>query len=274
MMESSIDGQMVVRVEPTGVVWFVLNRPDAGNAIAPAQRNRLIELVEEASGDPSVRSVVITGAGDRHFCTGGDLRDDGAAPPAQGTSLAVGELTRVIQTGVQRLMAAVMDCDKPVIAAVNGTAAGIGCHLAFACDLVVAADDARFIEIFVRRGLVVDGAGAYLLTRMLGTHRTKELLFFGDDLPAAEAERLGLVNRAVPRSEVATVAGQWAERLAGGPTVSMALTKHLVNRAVDQDRAAAFHDEAVACELNAGSEDFREGMQSFLERRPAAFTGH
>jgi 2-(1,2-epoxy-1,2-dihydrophenyl)acetyl-CoA isomerase len=138
---------------------------------------------------------------------------------------------------------------------------------------VVAADEARFIEIFVRRGLVVDGAGAYLLTRMLGTHRTKELLFFGDDLPASEAERLGLVNRTVPRSKVGEVAGEWAERLAGGPTVAVALTKQLVNNALDQGRAGAFHEEAMACELNAGSEDFREGMLSFLERRPAVFTG-
>src|SRR5699024_7514811 len=120
-------------------------------------------------------------------------------------------------TGAQALIGAVLDCPKPVVAAVNGTAAGIGAHLAFACDLVVAADSARFIEVFVRRALVPDGGGAYLLPRLIGLQRAKELLFLGDDVSAADAKDLGLVNRVVAADEVAVEAGALAERLAAGP---------------------------------------------------------
>ena len=118
----------------------------------------------------------------------------------------------MIRDGAQRLVAAILDCEKPVIAAVNGTAAGIGAHLALACDLVVAAEGARFIEVFVRRGLVPDGGGAYLLPRLVGLQKAKELMFFGDDLAAADAERLGLVNRVVPADEL----GQ-GDRASGPP---------------------------------------------------------
>src|SRR5699024_9168143 len=126
---------------------------EAGNAIAPEQRNRIIELMRSASDDPAIRAVVITGAGDRHFSTGGDLRQPDAERGTTDEPLPAGWVSRLIRSGVQPLMVSILDCDKPVIAAVNGTAAGIGSHLALACDLVIAADTAVFIEIFVRRGL-------------------------------------------------------------------------------------------------------------------------
>src|SRR5260370_20391863 len=135
--------------------------------------------------------------------------------------------------GARRLIAAVLDCEKPVIAAVNGTAAGIGCHLAYACDLVLAADSAKFIEIFARRGLVVDGGGAYLLARLIGPQRAKELVFFGDDLPAADAHRLGLVHRGVPARGPRATAAEWAARLAAGPTGAPGRGKRLIHRSLD-----------------------------------------
>ncbi|MFD0690692.1 enoyl-CoA hydratase/isomerase family protein [Actinomadura fibrosa] len=273
------------RPSPGGVAWLTLNRPHAGNAVTGDQRDRVIALLAAASGDPRVRAIVITGAGDRHFCTGADLAAatrPGAAgaagapdggPPEGMPERPAGTVARAVAKGAQRLVCAIQDCEKPVIAAVNGTAAGIGCHLAYACDLVLAADTARFIEVFARRGLVVDGGGAYLLARLVGPQRAKELIFFGDDLPAAEAHRLGLVNRVVPAAELAATAADWAARLAAGPTVALGLGKRLVNRALDGDRATALAEEAMAAEINMTSEDGREGLRAFAERRKPRFQG-
>ncbi|MGW1324387.1 enoyl-CoA hydratase/isomerase family protein [Streptomyces antibioticus] len=184
-----------------------------------------------------------------------------------------GDVARTLRMGAQRLIAAVLDCEKPVIAAVNGTAAGLGVHLALACDLVLAAESARFIEVFVRRGLVPDGGGAYLLPRLIGPQRAKELMFFGDALTAADAERLGLVNRVVPDADLPKTAHDWAVRLAAGPTRALALTKQLVNASLDTDRATAFAAEAAAQEINMTTADAREGVASFVERRGARFRG-
>ncbi|MFF5773561.1 enoyl-CoA hydratase/isomerase family protein [Streptomyces californicus] len=251
-----------------GVSWITLDRPEAMNALTWDQRERVIALLAEASADPAVRAVVLTATG-RGFCAGADLR--GAPAPAR--ERVAGDVARTIRLGAQRLIAAVLDCEKPVIAAVNGTAAGIGAHLAFACDLVLAADTAVFIEVFVRRGLVPDGGGAYLLPRLVGPHRAKELMFFGDALPAAEAERLGLVNRAVPPEELPALAGEWAKRLAAGPTRALALTKQLVNASADSDRSTAFAAEAAAQETNMTTHDANEGVASFVERRAPRYRG-
>ena len=244
------------QVEASGVARLTINRPEKGNALSPNERNRIVELLDRASDDPVVRAIVLTGAGDRHFCTGGDLSHPIALKSASDDPLGPGETLRNIHYGIQRLFRSVLDCNKPIVAAVNGTAAGIGAHLAFVCDLVIAADDVSFIEIFVRRGLVPDGAGAYLVTRIVGPHVTKELMFFGDDLPAGDAARLGLVNRAVPRPELAPVATAWAERLAVGPTTMIGLTKALVNHSLDYDRESALREEAMAVELNSRAGDF------------------
>jgi len=249
------------------VSWITLNRPEAMNAVAWEQRERIIDLLGEASADPGVRAVVLTATG-RGFCAGADLRGSGPV-----RDRLPGDVARTIRLGAQRLIGAVLDCEKPVIAAVNGTAAGIGAHLAFACDLVLAAEDARFIEVFVRRGLVPDGGGAYLLPRLIGPQRTKELMFFGDALPAADAERLGLVNRVVPADALEKTATEWAARLATGPTRALALTKQLVNASLDTDRATSFAAEAAAQELNMATRDAQEGVASFVERRGAEFEG-
>ncbi|WKX74381.1 enoyl-CoA hydratase/isomerase family protein [Streptomyces sp. XD-27] len=254
-----------------GVAWITLNRPEVLNAITPDQRECLISRLGEASADPAVRAVVLTATG-RGFCAGADLRG-GAAGAGSGRERAAGDVARTIRLGAQRLIAAVLDCEKPVIAAVNGTAAGLGAHLAFACDLVLAAESAVFVEAFVRRGLVPDGGGAYLLPRLIGPQRAKELMFFGDALSAPEAERLGLVNRVVPADELAKTARAWADRLAIGPTRAVALTKQLVNASLEADRAAAFAAEAAAQEINMATTDAREGVTAFVERRAPRFHG-
>ncbi|MGG7573209.1 enoyl-CoA hydratase/isomerase family protein [Streptomyces sirii] len=250
-----------------GVSWITLNRPDALNALTWDQRERIIGRLADASADPDVRAVVITATG-KGFCAGADLR---GSPPA-GERIA-GDVARMIRRGAQRFIGAVLDCEKPVIAAVNGTAAGIGAHLAFACDLVLAAESARFIEVFVRRGLVPDGGGAYLLPRLIGPQRAKELMFFGDAVPAAEAERLGLVNRVVADGELAKTAREWAERLAAGPTRALTLTKQLVNASFETDRATAFAAEAAAQEITMTTADAQEGVAAFVARRSPSYRG-
>lgn len=252
----------------SGVSWITLNRPEAMNAVTWDQRERVIGLLGEASADPGVRAVVITATG-KGFCAGADLRGAPAAPAER----VAGDVARMIRLGAQRLITAVLDCEKPVIAAVNGTAAGIGAHLALACDLVIAAEPARFIEVFVRRGLVPDGGGAYLLPRLIGPQKAKELMFFGDAVPAAEAERLGLVNKVVPAEALEETAREWAERLAQGPTRALALTKQLVNASLDSDRATALAAEATAQELNMTTADANEGVASFVERRTPKYLG-
>ncbi|MEW2136899.1 enoyl-CoA hydratase-related protein [Streptomyces sp. NPDC005409] len=258
------------------VAWITLNRPEAMNAVTPAQRERVIALLADASADPAVRAVVITATG-KGFCAGADLRGAPAGPgtpaPATAGDRVAGDVARMIRLGAQRLITAVLDCEKPVLAAVNGTAAGIGAHLALACDLVIAAEPARFIEVFVRRGLVPDGGGAYLLPRLVGPQKAKELMFFGDAVPAAEAERLGLVNKVVPAEELEATARAWAERLAQGPTRAIALAKQLVNASLDGDRATALAAEASAQEINMTTADANEGVASFVERRTPKYLG-
>jgi len=274
--EQPLEDQVQHRVE-NQVAWITLNRPEVRNAITPDQRNRVIDLLEDASASLDVRCVVLTATG-KGFCTGADLRGGGrrSAPerPVGAPDRVMGEAARMIRRGAQRLVAAVLDCEKPVIAAVNGTAAGIGAHLAFACDLVVAADDARFIEVFVRRGISPDGGGAYLLPRLIGIQKAKELIFFGDDLAAADALALGLVNRVVPADKLAETAAELAGRLATGPTKALGMAKWLLNRSLDSDRQTAFDDEAWAQELITTTVDSGEGLRSFAERRPPEFKGY
>ncbi|MFG2224148.1 enoyl-CoA hydratase/isomerase family protein [Streptomyces sp. NPDC048644] len=260
---------LILHTTDNGVSWLTLNRPKAMNALTHDQREHLIGRLADASADPDVRAVVITATG-KGFCAGADLR---GAPAARPGERVAGDVARLIRSGAQRFIGAVLDCEKPVIAAVNGTAAGLGAHLAFACDLVLAAESARFIEVFVRRGLVPDGGGAYLLPRLIGPQRAKELMFFGDALPASDAERLGLVNRVVPDDALEKTAREWAERLAAGPTRAITLTKQLVNASLDAGRSTAFAAEATAQELNMTTADAQEGVASFVARRSPVYRG-
>src|SRR5437764_129431 len=189
---------LLFRVE-NGVGWIVLNRPEARNAMNAEMRQAYLDALARCAEDAEVRAVVLTGTG-KGFCTGADLSGSraatgAAAPPQPGA-------TRDAMRPSQRVIRALWELEKPIVAGVNGVAAGLGAHLAWACDLVVAADDARFIEVFVRRGIALDAGGGFLLPRHVGLHKAKELVFFGDELSAADAERLGLVNKVVPAAEL------------------------------------------------------------------------
>jgi 2-(1,2-epoxy-1,2-dihydrophenyl)acetyl-CoA isomerase len=264
-------------VTDSGVAWLVLNRPNAGHALSPELRSGVLRSLEEAGSDLRVRAVVLTATGERHFCTGGDLRREAATgvPPRDAPERPAGTVMRQLQAsdGAQRTIAAVLDCPKPVVAAVNGTAAGIGVSLALACDMVVAAEHAKFVQVFVRRGIMPGGGSTYLLPRLVGPQRAKELLFFGDDLPADEAHRMGLVNRVVPSGSLVDTADQLAQRLARLPTVTIGLIKRLVNCSFETDRAGAFQSEAFGQETNMQTADSAEGVRAWLERREPQFRG-
>jgi 2-(1,2-epoxy-1,2-dihydrophenyl)acetyl-CoA isomerase len=267
-------GELVTRLE-RGVLWLTINRADKGNAIPWYLRDRLIEAFRDAHRDLAVRAIVLTAAGARHFCTGADLSVPQPVParPEGAPERVVGGAADMMRNGFQQLMVAMQDCQKPVIVALNGTAAGGGSMLVLAADLVVAADTAKIIQVFVRRGLVPDAGVAYLLPRVVGMHKAKELVFFGDDLSAADAERLGIVNRVVPAGELQAAAAEWAQRLAAGPTKAIGWSKKLLHDASELSRRDLLEEEAMLVELNSGTQDSAEGVAAFRERRDPVWRG-
>jgi 2-(1,2-epoxy-1,2-dihydrophenyl)acetyl-CoA isomerase len=267
--------ELLTRLE-NGVLWLTINRADKGNAIPFYVRDRLIEAFRNAHWDLGVRAVVLTAAGERHFCTGADLSvpqpQRGTRPP-EAPERVVGSAVNMMRAGFQQLMIAIQDCEKPVIVALNGTAAGGGSMLVLAADLVIAADNAKLIQVFVRRGLIPDAGVAYLLPRVVGMHKAKELVFFGDDLSAADAAEIGIVNKVVPAAELQGAAKEWAERLAGGPTKAIGWSKKLLHDASELSRHDLLIEEAMLVELNSSTVDSGEGVASFRERRAPEWKG-
>ena len=270
-----VDELIQYRVED-GIARLTINAPDRGNALNAEMRDTLADHFGEISQDLRVRVVILTGTGVRHFCTGaalGGAQKPTPPKPEGAPDRTMGDAARLIRTGWQRLITSILDCERPVIAAVNGTAAGGGAQLALACDLVLMADTAKFIEAFVRRGIMPDAGGCYLLPRLVGLHRAKELLMLGDDCTAADADRMGLVNRVVPAAELDAAATELATKFLSLPTKAIALTKRLANRSFESSREQAFDDEASYQELVIGTADMAEGMTAFAERRAPDFKG-
>jgi 2-(1,2-epoxy-1,2-dihydrophenyl)acetyl-CoA isomerase len=259
-----------------GIARVTISRPDAGNSLTADMRDHLADTFDELSATLGVRAIVLRGAGERHFCTGAGLGGAQKPEPVRpdgAPDRALGDVSRMIRRGWQRLVASILDCEKPVVAAVNGTAAGGGANLVLACDLVVMADSARLIEVFVKRGIIPDAGGAYLLPRIVGPQRAKELMFLGDDLSAADCERWGIANRVVPSADLGATVDELATRLAAGPTKAIGMTKWLVNRSHESSRHSAFEEEAYAQELVTATADMAEGIAAFGARRPPEFKG-
>lgn len=259
-----------------GVARITIDRPSAGNSLSAEMRDHLSDTFDELSATLGVRAIVLTGAGDRHFCTGAGLGGAQKAEPPRpdgAPERALGDVARLVRRGWQRLISSILDCEKPVIAAVNGTAAGGGANLVLACDLVVMAEDARLIEVFVKRGIMPDAGAAYLLPRIVGTQRAKELLFFGEALSAADCERWGIANRVVPAAALAGTVDEMAARLAAGPSKAISMTKWLVNRSHESSRHTAFDEESFSQEMVTATADSTEGLTAFGERREPEFRG-
>ena len=247
----------------SGVRTLTLNRPEVLNAIDAQMGADLLDALRAAERAPEIRCVLLTAAG-RGFCAGADLREQ---TPGQTD---VGDLLR---TRYNRIVVKIRTMEKPVIAAINGVAAGAGANIAFAADLRIASDRASFIEAFSRVGLIPDSGGTWFLPRLVGVGRALELAFFADSIDAAAAERLGLVNRVVPHDDLMPRAMEWAARLAGGPTRAYGLIKRGINRALTSDLEGALEYEAHLQGIASRTEDHREGIAAFLAKRPPAYTG-
>jgi len=252
-----------IRTETSGAVLTItLNRPESLNALNAAMRRELLSAIRAAGKDESVRAVVITGEG-RGFCSGADLRGG----PAER------EFRRVVTAEYNPLISAIRELPKPVIAAVNGVAAGAGVSLALACDLVYAAEEAQFILAFVRIGLVPDSGSTRALVRALGRHHAARLIFSGDPLRATDAVEAGLVNAVVPPGELADHVRVLAEGLAQGPTRAIGYAKRLINQAEQATLAESLAEEASFQELAGRTADHAEGAAAFAEKRAPRFTG-
>jgi enoyl-CoA hydratase/carnithine racemase len=248
-----------------GVVTCTLNRPAKKNAVTGEMWLGLTALFDEVAENPDDRVLVITGAGDG-FCSGADLGD--GADAGRGPAAALAGM-RIVGRAALRLH----ELAKPTIAAVNGVAAGAGCNLALGCDLIVASDRARFSEIFSKRGLVVDFGGSWLLPRLVGMHRAKELVLLADIIDAREAERIGLVNRVVAHDRLLDETRELAARLARLPPLALALSKRLLDQAPSMSMAQAVESENAAQALVSTSRDTAEAVLAFLEGREPNYTG-
>ncbi len=253
---------LLVDVADNGVVTITMNRPEKKNAANGTMWDELRVTWDEIGLDPDVRCVVMTGAGDG-FCSGADLGGGGGKEMHQLQSMNM----------IHRTIAALYSIMVPVIAKVNGVAAGAGMNMALACDLIVASDQARFSEIFARRGLSVDFGGTWILPRLIGLHKAKELALFADVISAEEAERFGIVNRVVAHDELDAFVGDWSDRLAAGPPLAMAMTKRLLTLNASADFATALEAEGMAQTVNFATSDTREAIDAFLNKRAPEFKG-
>lgn len=269
------DGTSEVLVEHRdGIATITLVSPARRNAITPAMFTALAEALEAIARSPNDRVVVITGAGES-FSSGGDLSDAFAPPPgATITPETISEAALgTIRDHVNRAAIALHRLPQPSIAMVRGIAAGAGASLALTCDLVYAAEDARFSQIFIRRALSLDCGGSWLLPRLVGLHRAKELAFFGDWVDAREAERIGLVNAVFSVADLHSRVYERAARLAAQAPRALAAIKRGLDEALDLPFERALDAEAVAQSECVVAEDFLEAMRAYAERRPPHFTG-
>jgi 2-(1,2-epoxy-1,2-dihydrophenyl)acetyl-CoA isomerase len=254
--------QLVLAAVDEGVLTLTLNRPEKLNALSPELMDELADALRRASDD-GVRCVVLTGSG-RAFSAGGDVYANAGAPDR--------DLRRILHDHYAPVIREMRNLEKPVIASVNGVAAGAGMSLALAADFRIATQSAYFFQAFVRIGLIPDAGSTFFLPRLVGTARALELAMLGDRVSADEALRLGLVNRVAPDAELTTATRELAQRLARGPR-ALGLIKRAINLSLTSDLATQLTNEEDLQGLAAASEDFQEGATAFVEKREPRFQG-
>ncbi|MDQ1481215.1 MAG: 2-(1,2-epoxy,2-dihydrophenyl)acetyl-CoA isomerase [Actinomycetota bacterium] len=264
----SVDGLTVML--DAGALRVTLDRPDQRNAINDEMVAAFIDALTAAATDERVRVIGVSGTGD-HFCAGADIvarnRDRDTRPRA-------GSIQRRLPTQAHRLVPLLLEVQVPVVCKVRGWAAGIGFSLALAADFTIAADDAKFWEPFTERGFTPDSGATWLLPRRVGVVRARELLLLGRELSGVDAAAWGVLHSSVPGAELETAVDALVGRLASGPTVALGLAKWLLHAGSGLPLDQHLPNEAFALELSSRTDDFREGMTAFRERRPPKFEGH
>lgn len=251
------------------IATITLNRPDKMNALDTQMLREIIAAIDEIDRDDGIRVVVLTGSG-KVFCSGADISEGGKASGLSGTPT---EMHHNVRNSYQKVALGLQRLEKPTIAMVNGAAVGAGCDFAFACDMRVGSEKARFRNGFVKVGLIPGGGGTWLYTRLMGMGRGLEFLFTGDFLEAEEAKRIGVLNRLVSADNLERETMDLAGRIAQNPPSAVQMSKVLAYKALDSDLEAALDMSAAYQALALSSEDYREGIAAFIEKREAQFKG-
>lgn len=251
------------------VTTITMNRPDKMNALNRTMLFELIAAIDDVNSDKDVRVVILTGAG-KVFCSGADVSDGGKSSGLAGTPVQthrnLRESYQGVSLGLQRL-------EKPTVAMINGAAVGAGCDFAFACDLRVGSEKAKFRNSFVKVGLIPGGGGTWLYTRLLGLGRGLEFMFTGDFLEAEEALRIGVLNKLVPVDQLESATMELARKIAANPPIAVRLSKMLAYRALEMDLESALELSAACQSIALSSDDHREGVNAFMEKREPRFKG-
>ena len=262
------DSSEQLLVERDGcVVTVTLNRPEVMNAMTAALFVDFGDLCRDLNRDETVRAVVVTGAGG-NFCSGADVGPQAARATEATPVVPLRNMRRIKESAI-----ALHELQHPTVAKVRGVAAGAGLNLALGCDLVYASDNARFSEIFARRGLSIDFGGSWVLPRRVGLHRAKELALLAEVIDAAEADRIGLVNRILPDADLDAHVDDVVARITAGPPLALTMSKALLNNGAQTSMSQALEAEGQAQATNFGTNDVREAGLAWLEKRPAEFEG-
>ena len=259
--------QDIIYTKEGPIATLTLNRPDRLNAFTGQMISGLIEAIEDANNDGGIRVIVITGAG-RGFCSGLDL-----AAQAGGEGAGSGGTERRMRIGGPSLSTLMLSIDKPTIASINGAAIGWGFELAQLCDIRIASDKAVMGDMHVKRGLVPDNGGHWLLPRLIGWAKACEIMFLGERMDANEAARIGLVNIVVPHEELERTTNEWATKIASNAPLAVQMAKRQMRLGLSSDYESNLAFSVLAQGRLFQTEDFREGVRSFTEKRDAVFKG-
>lgn len=268
-MTAPIEGPGVNVSVQDQILHLELNRPERRNALDSEAVRTVVDALEAASTDDGLRAILISGRGE-NFCSGADWV---ASNSDRGQRPRTGSIQRRTPLQAHRIIELLMTVQLPIVCAVQGWAAGLGCQIALACDFAVATESSRFWEPFLTRGFTPDGAATWLVPRLIGVARAREFLMLGRELSGTEAASCGLIYRAVSDTDIEDEARTLVHRLASGPTVALGLTKQCINRSLRSGLVEAMENESFALELSSRTQDFKEGLVAFRENRTAVFQG-